>query len=74
MNTSLSALARALRGPVLLATFGLLLALSNLADFRFRYSWPILVIVYGVMRLAEALLPKAPQSGPVPPGAQGGAF
>lgn len=71
MNTGLSALVRALRGPVLLTTFGMLLALSNLVEFRLRYSWPILVIVYGVMRLAEAMLPKAPQAGP---GAQGGAF
>lgn len=58
MNTSLAALMRALRGPLILMTFGLLLLFDTLVDFRFRYSWPILVIVYGLMKLAEATAPK----------------
>jgi hypothetical protein len=70
MNSSLAALIRALRGPVLLIAFGVLLALGNLSVIRFGSSWPILVIVYGVMKLAEATAPKDAGS----PNPAGGAF
>jgi hypothetical protein len=50
----------ALRGPVLLVTLGVLNLLSlQPPRVPFRYTWPVLVIVYGTMKLGEALLNKS---------------
>jgi hypothetical protein len=53
VNTSLSDLARALRGPILLITLGVLAALDHFGRFDFGQTWPVLIIVYGVMKLIE---------------------
>jgi hypothetical protein len=48
-----AALAAALRGPLMLITFGTLLAIDHSGGLRIIRSWPILIIVYGLLRLAE---------------------
>jgi len=61
-------LIRAIRGPLLLITLGVLLAMQRFSDFSFQRSWPILVILFGVLKLAErAVL----HSGPPPSGGPG---
>lgn len=62
MTNSVFALIRATRGPVVLITLGALFAVDQMQGIGFRRTWPVLVIVFGVMKLAERLL--AP---PVPP-------
>jgi len=63
---SVSALARALRGPLMLTTFGTLLSIDYGGGAGIQTTWPVLIIVYGVLRLAEAMLPK--NAGPGDPG------
>jgi hypothetical protein len=63
-------LIRAIRGPILLIALGVLLLLQRFSDFGFHRSWPILVILFGVLKLAErAVLHAGPTdgSGQVPP-------
>ncbi len=53
MNTRISDLARALRGPVLLISVGALAALGHFGRFSFEQTWPVLIIIYGLMKLFE---------------------
>ena len=46
-------LVRAVRGPLLLITLGVLLLLQRFTNFNLSQSWPILVILFGVLKLAE---------------------
>ena len=46
-------LIRAIRGPLLLIALGILLLLQRFSDFGFERSWPILIILFGVLKLAE---------------------
>jgi Domain of unknown function (DUF5668) len=55
---------RAVRGPVLLMAVGALLALEQFDKWGFERSWPVLFILFGVLKLAERLV--APPA-PVPP-------
>ncbi len=62
---SLSQLLRALRGPVMLTTFGTLLAVDQAGGWPWSRTWPVLVIIYGAMRLLEVVAPKG--EAPPPP-------
>lgn len=62
-------LIRALRGPVLLITMGILFAFDQMADIRFASSWPVLIIVFGIMKLGESM---AVRSQSHPPAVSGG--
>lgn len=65
---------RAITGPIVLITVGILFALDRFAGFPFSQSWPILLIVMGLLRLAgggrrsfsrsEPPLADAPQGTP----------
>jgi hypothetical protein len=61
-----SALVRALRGPLMLITLGILglLDVQNVA--RLTLTWPVLIIAYGLLRLVEY------QFRPMPPALGGG--
>jgi hypothetical protein len=77
MNSNAFALARATRGPLILITLGVLFAIDQAGGLPFYRTWPVLFIVYGVLKLVERLLappvPPAPQYyPPVPPA--GGAW
>jgi len=74
MNSVSAHLIGAIRGPVLLITFGGLLALDHARGPSFGQTWPALIIVFGVMKLLERVF--APRSssagyqapaGPAPP-------
>lgn len=56
-------LMRALRGPVTLIAVGVLFAADHFTEFRFRQTWPALLIVFGVM----TLLGREPRPHYVPP-------
>jgi hypothetical protein len=60
-----AALFCALRGPLVLITLGALLTTHKFGGMSFWTSWPILVIVLGVLKLAEmlALRSSTPQGG-----------
>ncbi|HWZ33886.1 MAG TPA: DUF5668 domain-containing protein [Bryobacteraceae bacterium] len=50
MNTSFLC---AIRGPILMITLGVLLAVDQLGSFSFGRTWPVLLIVFGLFKLAE---------------------
>ncbi len=47
------ALARAVRGPVLLITLGALFVADYYGPWPFSRTWPLLLIVFGFMKLVE---------------------
>jgi len=50
----------AIRGPVMLITIGVLFAIDHFGPFRIGITWPVILIVYGILRLAE----RRPGEGP----------
>jgi hypothetical protein len=65
-------LACAIRGPVTLITVGVLFALNNFTPYGFHQTWPVLLIVFGLLTLLrrsmEPAVPPAPGlPGYVPP-------
>ena len=68
MNGS-AALVRAMRGPILLIAIGTLFAVDHMGAYRFHQTWPILVILIGVMKLAEHVAERR-QSTPAEGSAQ----
>lgn len=44
-------LIRAIRGPVTLITVGVLFAFNNFTEYRFDQTWPVILIVFGLMSL-----------------------
>jgi hypothetical protein len=43
----------AIRGPVLMITLGVLLAVDQAGPVGFGRTWPVLLIVFGLFKLAE---------------------
>jgi hypothetical protein len=51
MNDQSAWLVQAIRGPVMLITIGVLFAFDRFTDFHFGRTWPVLLIVAGLLRL-----------------------
>lgn len=51
MNARYAALVGAVRGPVTLITLGLLFAADHFTQYSFHQTWPILLIVFGLLSL-----------------------
>jgi hypothetical protein len=64
---------RAIRGPITLITLGTLFALQNFTRFGFDQTWPVLLIVFGLLSLMQrgAAPPRATQMPPAPPPPRG---
>ena len=64
-------------GPAVLITLGVLFLFDTMQVMRFHYTWPVLLIVIGVMKVlaysasAEGHVAPFWQGGAVPPAAQG---
>lgn len=43
----------AIRGPVMLITLGTLLSIDHFGNVSFARTWPVLLIVFGIFKLAE---------------------
>lgn len=56
--------AQAIRGPVVLMTVGALFALHQSAGISFGRTWPLIIIVFGLVKLFERML--TPAAGPYP--------
>jgi hypothetical protein len=52
MNSNV-ALIRALRGPIMMMTLGGMLVADHFSRFTFGRTWPVLLIVLGIMKLLE---------------------
>jgi hypothetical protein len=78
VNEQSAHLVRAITGPVILITIGVLFAFDRFTDFRFSQTWPVLLIVIGLLKLAgggrnrfarrfDGYNPPPPPSTPPPP-------
>ena len=76
MNNRAALYAQAIRGPIVLIAIGVLFAVHQAGRMPFSRTWPLLIIVVGVMKLIERWnappRPQYPPPPPHPPGAQGG--
>jgi len=74
MNANDANLLRAIRWPVTLITLGTLFALNNFTNFGFHQTWPVLLIVFGLLsllgRTTSVTPPAAPPSSPGTGGAR----
>ena len=59
-----SNLVQAVRGPIMLITLGALVAIDYAGIYAFWRTWPILIIVFGILKLLERATAKP---GPPPP-------
>jgi hypothetical protein len=57
-----SAVLQAVRGPIMLITLGALVAIDYAGIYGFWRTWPILIIVFGLLKLLERAAAR-----PVPP-------
>ena len=62
MNGNSSNLIRAIRGPIILITVGVLFALDHMTQFTFGRTWPAILIVLGLLGLGERF--ASPAAGP----------
>ena len=61
-------LIRAARGPLMLITLGVLTSLHRFQDISFTKTWPVLLILLGVMKLLERAASRVddrPLTGPL---------
>ncbi|MBI3210882.1 MAG: hypothetical protein HYZ37_18510 [Candidatus Solibacter usitatus] len=61
-GTNNLSLMRAIRGPVMMITIGTLFALDHMSAFSFSRTWPVILIVIGLMKLLERAFPAPAQS------------
>ncbi|HZT32494.1 MAG TPA: DUF5668 domain-containing protein [Bryobacteraceae bacterium] len=51
MNGNNQPLWRAIRGPLTLITVGVLFAVDHFTPYSFHQTWPVLLIVFGLLSL-----------------------
>lgn len=78
MNGDERSLFRAVRGPITLITIGGLFALNNFTRYRFDQTWPVILIVFGLLSLFGRSAPQyrypAPPVPPAPSWQQGPSY
>jgi Domain of unknown function (DUF5668) len=57
---------RGIRGPIMLITVGILFALNNFTQYRFEETWPVLIIVAGLVSLLGRAVAPPPVVPPPP--------
>ncbi len=75
-------LVRAIRGPITLITIGVLFALNNFTQYRFEQTWPVILIVFGLLSLlrrgTQTFTPETPGGAPPynypPPSGSSGSY
>ncbi len=60
----ISGLLRAIRGPVTLITIGVLFALNNFTRYSFEQTWPVILIVFGLLSLLRRGVAVGPPGAP----------
>jgi hypothetical protein len=67
MRSKEQSLIRAIRGPITLITIGVLFVLQNFTRYGFDQTWPVILIVFGLLSLlGRRMEPAPPPPGPVP--------
>ena len=68
MNEQSQYLLRAITGPVILITVGVLFMIDKFTTFGFGQTWPILLIVIGLLKLLGGRRRREYVTPPPPPG------
>ncbi|HMJ60740.1 MAG TPA: DUF5668 domain-containing protein [Bryobacteraceae bacterium] len=68
MNSKAALYAQAVRGPIVLIVIGVLFAVHQAGVLPFSRTWPLLIIVVGVMKLIERWQAPRPPFPPPPAG------
>jgi hypothetical protein len=63
MNQDSAAFLRAIKGPVMMITVGALFALDNFTSLSFSRTWPVLLVVAGLLSLGRSAYRKDPLRG-----------
>lgn len=66
MNSRAALYAQAIRGPIVLIVVGVLCAVHQAGVLPFSRTWPLLIIVLGVMKLIERWNAPRPPFPPPP--------
>lgn len=72
MNNRRALFAQAIRGPILLITIGILFAIHQAGVLPIYRSWPLILIVIGLMKLIERTVAPPSVMYPPPPPPAGG--
>jgi hypothetical protein len=67
MNNRAALYAQAIRGPIVLIVIGTLFAVHQAGIVPFSRTWPLLIIVVGIMKLIERWNPPRAPFPPAPP-------
>jgi hypothetical protein len=67
MNNRRGLIAHAVRGPIMLITIGSLFAMHQAGVLSLARTWPLIIIVLGVMKLIERIVAPRPVYQPAPP-------
>lgn len=68
MNDQSQQLMRAVTGPIILITVGVLFTIDRFTAFSFGQTWPVLLIVIGVLKLMGGRRRRDYVTPPPPPG------
>lgn len=71
MNDQSQYLLQSIKGPVIMITIGVLFAADRFTDYHFHQTWPVLLIVIGLMQLLAGRR-RRPEYYPPPPPAGSG--
>ncbi len=63
MNQDSAAFLRAVKGPVIMITVGVLFALDNFTSLSFGRTWPVLLVIAGLLNLSKSNYRKDPLRG-----------
>jgi len=64
-----NSLVQAVRGPIMLILLGTLVAIDYFGVYGFSQTWPLLIIVFGVLKLLEKIVVRpAAHTDNHPPG------
>ncbi len=67
-----ASLIQAARGPILLMTLGVLLAIHQNTAWGFEQTFPVLIIVFGILKLLERVAMRPPEPPVLPTSSAGG--
>jgi hypothetical protein len=71
MNDQSQLLLRSIKGPVIMITIGVLFAADRFTDYHFHQTWPVLLIVIGLMQLLAGRRARSDYYPPPPPAGSG---
>jgi hypothetical protein len=67
MNDVNNGLIQAIRGPIMLIALGGLVEIDYMGIYGFGRTWPILIILFGILKLMEKIVSPQTPSYPNPP-------